>query len=180
MNTNTIAFSTTLQSTAIGAMPAMFSGRPMSVGEPPNPPLKHKEQLGLSYHVYCASGDCEEGDRQTIERAHRNAKANRAWPLLTEFGATEDTETIEDVYEPYLMQEGYLKRTQRGRVVTEHAYRHVGRTPPAEAARPKAKNGSPSMASSLVGYRRAWRLALQSLGTCPLYVTGREHPPKQS
>ena len=46
---------------------------------------------------------------------------------------SEDTETIEDVYEPYLMQEGYLKRTQRGRVVTEHAYRHVGRTPPAEA-----------------------------------------------
>jgi Holliday junction DNA helicase RuvB len=46
---------------------------------------------------------------------------------------SEDTETIEDVYEPYLMQEGYLKRTLRGRVVTEHAYRHVGRTPPAEA-----------------------------------------------
>jgi Holliday junction DNA helicase RuvB len=46
---------------------------------------------------------------------------------------SEDTETIEDVYEPYLMQEGYLKRTPRGRVVTEHAYRHVGRTPPAEA-----------------------------------------------
>jgi holliday junction DNA helicase RuvB len=46
---------------------------------------------------------------------------------------SEDTETIEDVYEPYLMQEGYLMRTPRGRVVTEHAYRHVGRTPPAEA-----------------------------------------------
>lgn len=68
-----------------------------SVGEPPNPPLKHRKQLGLSYHVYCASGDCEEGDWQTIQRADRNAKANRAWPLLTEFGATEDTETIERV-----------------------------------------------------------------------------------
>jgi Holliday junction DNA helicase RuvB len=46
---------------------------------------------------------------------------------------SEDTETIEDVYEPYLMQEGYLKRTSRGRVVTEHAYRHLGRTPPSGA-----------------------------------------------
>jgi Holliday junction DNA helicase RuvB len=43
---------------------------------------------------------------------------------------SEDTETIEDMYEPYLMQEGYLKRTPRGRVATEHAYRHLGRTPP--------------------------------------------------
>jgi holliday junction DNA helicase RuvB len=46
---------------------------------------------------------------------------------------SEDTETIEDMYEPYLMQKGYLKRTPRGRVATEHAYRHLGRTPPAAA-----------------------------------------------
>jgi Holliday junction DNA helicase RuvB len=44
---------------------------------------------------------------------------------------SEDTETIEDVYEPYLLQQGYLKRTPRGRVATEHAYRHLGLTPPA-------------------------------------------------
>jgi len=44
---------------------------------------------------------------------------------------SEDAETIEDVYEPYLMQEGFLKRTQRGRVATERAYTHLGRTPPA-------------------------------------------------
>src|SRR5881296_1774803 len=46
---------------------------------------------------------------------------------------SEDAETIEDVYEPYLMQRGYLKRTPRGRVATEHAYRHLGRTPPTGA-----------------------------------------------
>ncbi|CAN5209007.1 Holliday junction branch migration DNA helicase RuvB [soil metagenome] len=39
---------------------------------------------------------------------------------------SEDAETIEDVYEPYLLQEGYLKRTPRGRVPTERAYRHLG------------------------------------------------------
>ena len=38
----------------------------------------------------------------------------------------EERETIEDVYEPYLMQIGYIKRTPRGRVATEHAYRHLG------------------------------------------------------
>lgn len=37
----------------------------------------------------------------------------------------EEVTTIEDVLEPYLLQEGYLKRTSRGRVVTEKAYQHL-------------------------------------------------------
>ncbi|NLJ25289.1 MAG: Holliday junction branch migration DNA helicase RuvB [Firmicutes bacterium] len=42
----------------------------------------------------------------------------------------EEVGTIEDVYEPYLMQVGYLQRTPRGRVVTARAYRHLGLQPP--------------------------------------------------
>jgi Holliday junction DNA helicase RuvB len=38
----------------------------------------------------------------------------------------EEVSTIEDVYEPYLLQNGYLKRTTRGRVVTDKAYEHLG------------------------------------------------------
>ena len=38
----------------------------------------------------------------------------------------EESVTIEDVYEPYLMQEGFLSRTARGRCVTQKAYRHLG------------------------------------------------------
>ena len=38
----------------------------------------------------------------------------------------EEKATIEDVYEPYLLQNGYLKRTNRGRIVTEKAYEHLG------------------------------------------------------
>ena len=38
----------------------------------------------------------------------------------------EDRRTIEEVYEPYLVKIGFIKRTQRGRVVTEHAYKHLG------------------------------------------------------
>ncbi|MFB3737926.1 MAG: Holliday junction branch migration DNA helicase RuvB [Candidatus Velamenicoccus archaeovorus] len=41
----------------------------------------------------------------------------------------EETDTIEDVYEPYLLQLGFLTRTPRGRVATERAYRHLGSTP---------------------------------------------------
>jgi Holliday junction DNA helicase RuvB len=40
----------------------------------------------------------------------------------------EETDTIEDVYEPYLLQLGFLQRTPRGRVATERAYRHLGVT----------------------------------------------------
>ena len=44
----------------------------------------------------------------------------------------EDTQTIEEVYEPYLMQIGYLSRTTRGRVATPAAYKHLGFKPPNE------------------------------------------------
>ncbi len=42
----------------------------------------------------------------------------------------EEIETIEDIYEPFLLQLGLLQRTPRGRIATDHAYRHLGRTPP--------------------------------------------------
>ena len=38
----------------------------------------------------------------------------------------EDSGTVEDVYEPYLLKNGFIMRTPRGRVVTELAYRHLG------------------------------------------------------
>lgn len=44
----------------------------------------------------------------------------------------EDSGTIEDVYEPYLIQHGFLNRTSRGRVATEHAYHHLGMEFPGE------------------------------------------------
>lgn len=42
----------------------------------------------------------------------------------------EETETVAEMYEPYLLQRGYLKRTARGRVVTATGYQHLGRTMP--------------------------------------------------
>ncbi len=52
----------------------------------------------------------------------------------------EERDTIEDVLEPYLIQQGYLQRTPRGRIATVHAYRHFGVTPP------KSANGSDTAA----------------------------------
>lgn len=41
----------------------------------------------------------------------------------------EDSGTVEDVYEPFLIMEGFIKRTPRGRMVTQLAYEHLGRNP---------------------------------------------------
>lgn len=45
----------------------------------------------------------------------------------------EEMETISEIYEPYLLQIGFLSRTPRGRLVTAEAYRHLGRTAPSQA-----------------------------------------------
>ena len=50
----------------------------------------------------------------------------------------EDAVTIEDVYEPYLMQLGFIMRTPRGRICTPAAYEHMKRTPPAPS--PSSEN----------------------------------------
>ena len=48
----------------------------------------------------------------------------------------EPRDTIEDVYEPYLLQQGFIGRTPRGRVATKKAYAHLGKKPPARMPEP--------------------------------------------
>jgi len=50
----------------------------------------------------------------------------------------EDADTIEEVYEPFLVQHGFLQRTPRGRMATPQAYRHLGFPPPNRPAEPQA------------------------------------------
>ena len=45
----------------------------------------------------------------------------------------EEAGTIEEVHEPFLIMEGYIQRTPRGREATERAYRHIGVVPPGRA-----------------------------------------------
>ena len=47
----------------------------------------------------------------------------------------EEQDTIEDVYEPYLLQRGLIERTPRGRAATRRAFEHLGLEPPAAHAR---------------------------------------------
>src|SRR5215213_5676388 len=52
----------------------------------------------------------------------------------------EEPGTIEEVYEPFLIQEGFIKRTPRGREATDKAYKHLGKTPPMPGAGPTLFN----------------------------------------
>lgn len=54
----------------------------------------------------------------------------------------EDAGTIEDVYEPYLVMNGFINRTSKGRVVTEYCYRHFGLLQGEEAYGDKSEHGS--------------------------------------
>src|SRR3712207_5994776 len=56
----------------------------------------------------------------------------------------EDAGTIEEVYEPFLVQHGFLQRTPRGRVATGQAYRHFGYTPPIRGADAAGADGQPT------------------------------------
>ena len=50
---------------------------------------------------------------------------------------SEERGTIEDVLEPYLLQQGFIMRTPRGRVVTQNAYLHFGLSPPHSVGAPE-------------------------------------------
>jgi Holliday junction DNA helicase RuvB len=52
----------------------------------------------------------------------------------------EATETVEDVYEPFLIQQGLLVRTPQGRVTTDAAWRHLGLAPPPSSTAPRDPN----------------------------------------
>jgi Holliday junction DNA helicase RuvB len=72
-------------------------------------------------------------DRQLL---HVIIKHHRGGPVGIETIATaiaEDVATVEDIYEPFLLQRGYLARTPRGRVVTPLAYEHLGLEAPFQA-----------------------------------------------
>ena len=53
------------------------------------------------------------------------------------FSKGEDAQTIEDVYEPYLLQQGLLARTPRGRTATRSAYEHLGLKVPKKICEPE-------------------------------------------
>ncbi|WP_217915709.1 Holliday junction branch migration DNA helicase RuvB [Miltoncostaea marina] len=73
----------------------------------------------------------EELDRQILRRLAETFEGRPVGLGTLADSVGEAADTIEDVYEPYLLQEGLLKRTPRGRVATPRAFRHLGLDPPA-------------------------------------------------
>ena len=71
-------------------------------------------------------------DRRMLEAMIRFYKGGPVGLETSAAAIGEEAVTIEDVYEPYLMQIGFLNRTPRGRCVTRSAYLHLGMTPPGE------------------------------------------------
>ena len=75
-------------------------------------------------------------DRQILRRLAETFEGRPVGLGTLADSVGEAADTIEDVYEPYLLQEGLLKRPPRGRVATPRAYRHLGLEPPAAAGQP--------------------------------------------
>ena len=72
----------------------------------------------------------EDIDRQILERLIVTFEGRPVGLGTLADAIGEAPDTIEDVYEPFLLQEGLIKRTPRGRVPTGRAYRHLGHEPP--------------------------------------------------
>ena len=95
--------------------PGRRRGRPGR--RPPTPwPLFEVDERGL-----------DKVDRAILGRAVPDASAGTPVGLSTlAVSVGEEPETVEDVYEPYLLKEGFLQRTPRGRVATAAAFAHLG------------------------------------------------------
>jgi Holliday junction DNA helicase RuvB len=76
------------------------------------------------------AGGLDRSDRNLLETVATKFGGGPVGLSTLAVAIGEEADTIEDVLEPYLLQQGLLKRTPRGRVITERAYRHLGLTAP--------------------------------------------------
>jgi len=74
----------------------------------------------------------ESTDRRLLETVIRKFNGGPVGLSALAAASSEELDTIEDIYEPYLLQLGFLQRTARGRIATKLAYEHLGLKPPAE------------------------------------------------
>ena len=94
----------------------------------------------ITYDVACFALNLLEVDQYGLDKLDRqilttlivNFKGGPVGLDTLAAAIGEEAVTIEDVYEPYLMQIGFLSRTPRGRCATHAAYLHLGIRPPAQ------------------------------------------------
>ena len=68
-------------------------------------------------------------DNKILTTLIKNFKGGPVGITTLSTAVSETAETIEEVYEPFLIQQGFIVRTPRGRQVTDKAYKHLGLTP---------------------------------------------------
>jgi len=72
-------------------------------------------------------------DKRILQYILKECKGGPVGVNSLAVGVGEDAETLEEIYEPFLIQRGFMKRTSSGRVVTEQTYQHFGVQPPASS-----------------------------------------------
>src|SRR5258708_8089103 len=95
-------------------------------------------ELGITEHALRALNVDEHGldemDNRILTTIIEKFKGGPVGITTIATAVGEETGTIEEVYEPFLIQEGFLMRTPRAREVTEKAYGHLGKKTPAKDA----------------------------------------------
>lgn len=90
--------------------------------------------LGITQHGLRALNVDEHGlddmDNRILSAIIEKFKGGPVGITTIATAVSEEPGTLEEVYEPFLIQEGFIKRTPRGREATEKAYAHLGKTPP--------------------------------------------------
>ena len=93
-----------------------------------------KVDIGITQHALKALNVDEHGldemDNRILSAIIEKFKGGPVGISTIATAVGEESGTIEEVYEPFLIQEGFLQRTPRGREVTQKAYMHLGKKPP--------------------------------------------------
>lgn len=93
--------------------------------------------LDISHHALQALNVDQHGldemDNRILSAIIEKFKGGPVGLTTIATAVSEEAGTIEEVYEPFLIQEGYLKRTPRGREATDLAYRHLGKIAPSQS-----------------------------------------------
>ncbi len=93
-----------------------------------------KVDIGITQHALKALNVDEHGldemDNRILSAIIEKFKGGPVGISTIATAVGEESGTIEEVYEPFLIQEGFLQRTPRGREVTQKAYNHLGKKPP--------------------------------------------------
>ena len=99
----------------------MFDGKKIDIKD-----LKGKIVLINFWATWCPP--CQEELKRVQKEIIDKFKGGPVGITTIATALGEDAGTIEEVYEPFLIKEGFMKRTPRGREVTELAYKHLGRS----------------------------------------------------